>query len=157
MAINSVLFVCLGNICRSPAGENVMRRILQEHEASGVKVDSAGTAGYHIGKRPDARMTAELESRGMRVVGSARQFTAQDYSEFDLIVPMDNENTKNVLKLAKSAGDKAKVKPFMSFCKEFTNDEVPDPYYGGAEGFTLVADLMEDGCRGIWQEIQSAS
>lgn len=144
-----VLFVCLGNICRSPAGENVFRHFLQQEEVSGISVDSAGTAGYHIGKSPDHRMTEELEGRGVRVSGAARQFIKSDYKDYDLIIPMDKENTRNVLKLAQNTKDEKKVKPFMSFCENFTNAEVPDPYYGGQEGFAHVADLMEDGCKGI--------
>lgn len=152
-----VLFVCLGNICRSPAGENVMRDLIKKESVTGISVDSAGTAGYHIGKSPDDRMSAELKSRGIAVTGHAKQFVKKHYDEFDLIIPMDDDNTHNVLKLARNADDKKKVMPFMTFCKKFTNTEVPDPYYGGPEGFTLVADLMEDGCSGILCHIQKIS
>ena len=134
-----------------------MRHLVQSQGVNDVSIDSAGTAGYHIGKGPDERMTAELKSRGIPVGGQARQFVKSDYDQFDLIVPMDADNTYNVLKLARNAADKAKVKPFMSFCQNFTNTEVPDPYYGGPEGFSLVADLMTDGCRGILDELQSDS
>lgn len=154
MSQYKILFVCLGNICRSPAGENVMRDLLLERQRQGIVVDSAGTAGYHIGKAPDARMTAELQSRGIRVSGRAQQFQKAHFQEFDLIIPMDASNTKNILKLAKTEVERAKVKPFMSFCSSFTNDEVPDPYYGGPEGFTLVADLMVEGCSGILKYVE---
>ena len=148
-----ILFVCLGNICRSPAGDNVMRDLLQRKEVNGVFIDSAGTAGYHIGKKPDARMSKELESRGIKVTGAARQFSKKDFEEFDLIIPMDNANEKDILSLARNSEDKSKVKPFMSFCSQFTNPEVPDPYYGGEEGFQLVTDLMVDGCSGILDSV----
>lgn len=151
-----VLFVCLGNICRSPAGENVMRHLIKAQNISNISIDSAGTAGYHIGKAPDSRMSAELKSRGIHVTGAARQFQTRDYDQFDLIVPMDLSNEKNILKLARNDNDRAKVKPFMSFCQQFTNNEVPDPYYDGADAFTLVADMMHDGCQGIIEHIQNS-
>ncbi len=144
-----ILFVCLGNICRSPAGENVLRHLLQRQQITGVSIDSAGTAGYHIGKKPDPRMSAELERRGIRVEGTARQFEAADFDAFDLIVPMDQSNEKNVLKLAKNDAQREKVQPFMSFCTAYTNPEVPDPYYDGPEAFALVANIMIDGCLSI--------
>ena len=144
-----ILFVCLGNICRSPAGENTMRHLLQQEEVEGVSPDSAGTAGYHIGKGPDPRMTATLQSRHIRVSGNARQFTKKDFADFDLIIPMDEDNRRDILRLARHEDDRAKVKPFMSFCENFSNPDVPDPYYGGQDGFELVADIMEDGCTGI--------
>ena len=144
-----ILFVCLGNICRSPAGENTMRHLLQQEEVEGVSLDSAGTAGYHIGKGPDPRMTTTLQSRHIRVSGNARQFTKKDFADFDLIIPMDEDNRRDILRLARHEDDRAKVKPFMSFCENFSNPDVPDPYYGGQDGFELVADIMEDGCTGI--------
>lgn len=133
-----------------------MRDLIKKEGVPGIYVDSAGTAGYHIGKSPDHRMTAELKNRSIAVTGHAQQFTKSHYREFDLIVPMDEDNTHNVLKLATNSEDKKKVMPFMTFCKNFTNREVPDPYYGGEEGFALVADLMEDGCKGILEYIQSS-
>ncbi|MBK1833617.1 low molecular weight protein-tyrosine-phosphatase [Roseibacillus ishigakijimensis] len=148
-----LLFVCLGNICRSPAGENTLRHLLRENDITDVSLDSAGTAGYHIGKGPDPRMTATLEERGIRVTGTARQFSKQDFDDFDLILAMDEDNRKDILRLARSEADRAKVKPFMSFCKNFSNAEVPDPYYGGQDGFDLVADIMADGCAGILSAI----
>jgi len=144
-----ILFVCLGNICRSPAGENVMRDLLMKEKAAGILCDSAGTAGYHIGKRPDHRMIQELERRGVNVSGTAQKFEKKHFQEYDLIVPMDDDNQRKILKLAKTDEDRAKVLPFMSFCNKFSDPVVPDPYYGGDEGFSHVVDLMEDGCRGI--------
>ena len=148
-----ILFVCLGNICRSPAGENTMRDLIQHEGVEGISLDSAGTAGYHIGKGPDPRMTATLEGRGIRVSGNARQFSKQDFADFDLIVPMDEDNHREILRLAKTEADKAKVQPFMSFCEDFSKPEVPDPYYGEQDGFDLVADIMADGCAGILKSL----
>ncbi|MEM9079517.1 MAG: low molecular weight protein-tyrosine-phosphatase [Verrucomicrobiota bacterium] len=148
-----LLFVCLGNICRSPAGENTMRHLLRENNITDLSLDSAGTAGYHIGKGPDPRMSATLRDRDIRVTGSARQFSKSDFDDFDLILAMDEDNRRDILRLARNDADRAKVQPFMSFCSDFTNSEVPDPYYGGQDGFELVADIMLDGCHGILKHL----
>lgn len=152
-----ILFVCLGNICRSPAGENTMRDLLQREGVQDVSLDSAGTAGYHIGKGPDSRMTATLEKREIRVTGQARQFSKKDFDEFDLIIAMDEDNRREISRLARNDIDRNKVKPFMSFCEEFSNSEVPDPYYGEQDGFELVADIMADGCAGILDSLNASS
>ena len=131
-----------------------MRHILKSAEVKEVFVDSAGTAGYHIGKGPDPRMSEELRERGITVTGSAQQFKVSHFDEFDLIIPMDLSNEKNILKLARSESDRAKVKPFMSYCAKFTNTEVPDPYYEGQGAFSQVVDMMYDGCEGILKSIQ---
>lgn len=148
-----LLFVCLGNICRSPAGENTMRQLLREHGLEGISLDSAGTAGWHRGKGPDPRMSATLKDRGIAVTGKARQFVASDFDDFDLILAMDEENRGEILKLARDDAQRAKVRPFMSFCVRHDLPEVPDPYYGGKDGFELVADIMWDGCEGILREL----
>ena len=131
-----------------------MRHLLKQDGPQGISLDSAGTAGYHIGKGPDSRMTATLESRDIPVTGQARQFTKKDFADFELIIPMDEDNRRDILRLAGSEADRAKVKPFMSFCENFSNSDVPDPYYGGQDGFELVADIMEDGCAGILQSLR---
>ncbi|GHC44039.1 low molecular weight protein-tyrosine-phosphatase [Roseibacillus persicicus] len=148
-----ILFVCLGNICRSPAAESTMRNLLQKHGVDSISLDSAGTAGYHIGKAPDPRMTTTLENRGVTVTGRARKFSAQDFGKFDLILAMDEENQDDMLMLAKTDEDRAKVRTFLSFSKKFEGPDVPDPYYGGPEGFELVADMMVDGCEGILRSL----
>ena len=134
-----------------------MRALLQKHEITTVSLDSAGTAGYHIGKGPDPRMTTTLESRGITVTGRAWKFERHDYSKFDLIITMDEENEEDVLALAKSDTDRKKVRPFMSFCESHEQSGVPDPYYGGPEGFELVADIMSDGCEGIIKHLFSTN
>ena len=145
-----VLFVCMGNICRSPAGENIFRHKVKEAQLSGpIRCDSAGTIGFHTGKKPDARMSKTIKKRGYEVTGSARQFGVRDFEIYDLILTMDDENYANVMKLARSDEDRARVHKFTEFCTEHSHNEVPDPYYGGDEGFELVADLIEDGSAGL--------
>ncbi|MGJ8673894.1 low molecular weight protein-tyrosine-phosphatase [Rubritalea sp.] len=146
----NILFVCLGNICRSPAGENIFRHaVKQAGVADQWEIDSSGTEAWHTGKGPDARMTKTLESRGIEVTGKARQISEQDLQDFDLILTMDNENFANVCKLDTKGHYGGKIKKFTSFCKQHTETEVPDPYYGGQDGFELVADMLEDGCTSI--------
>lgn len=140
----------MGNICRSPAGENVLRHLTEEKGLSSkVEIDSAGTIGYHVGEPPDARMSAAAKKRGIIFTGRSRQFSRQDFEDFDLIVTMDESNRQGVLQLAENSGHEAKVRPFCSFVTCHRDQEVPDPYYGGSEGFEHVMDLMEDGCEGI--------
>lgn len=143
-----LLFVCMGNICRSPSGENVMRAQL---ESAGLleqfEIDSAGTIGYHTGNSPDARMTQAAEARGINMVGSARQVTSDDLKDFDWVFAMDHENFTDLKALEKTCpAPKAKIVMFCDFCEDHEEEEVPDPYYGGPEGFKKVLDLLEDGC-----------
>jgi protein-tyrosine phosphatase len=145
-----ILFVCLGNICRSPAGENIFRHTAKNSAvAHHWEIDSAGTASWHTGKGPDPRMTKTLQSRGIEVTGKARQITKKDLGKFDLILTMDDENFANVQKLDTAKQYSDKIKKFANFCSEHTETEVPDPYYGGQDGFDLVANMLEDGCRNI--------
>ena len=145
----------MGNICRSPAGENIFRHLLLENQLSGpVRCDSAGTIGFHTGKKPDARMSKTIKKRGYPVSGSARQFGVRDFEIFDLILTMDDENYANVMKLAKSEDHRSRVHKFTDFCTRHSHNEVPDPYYGGDEGFELVADLIEDGAAGLLAHIR---
>jgi len=152
-SLKRILFVCMGNICRSPAGENVFRHLAA---ARGLEqdyfVDSAGTIGYHVGEPPDSRMSAAGEKRGIVFTGHSRQFRIEDFQEFDLIVTMDESNRQGVLQLALGPEAEAKVRPFCSFVTRHPDQEVPDPYYGGEDGFEHVMDLMEDGCEGILRE-----
>ncbi|SHK11330.1 protein-tyrosine phosphatase [Rubritalea squalenifaciens DSM 18772] len=148
-----VLFVCLGNICRSPAGENIFRHaVKQADREDDFVIDSAGTAGWHTGKKPDSRMSATLRSRDIPVAGRARQIQLEDLIEFDLIITMDDENYTNVLKLDRSGQYHGKVRKLTSFCTERDLSEVPDPYYGGQDGFELVADLILDAAENILLE-----
>ncbi len=149
-----VLFVCMGNICRSPAGENIFRAVVT---AAGlderIACDSAGTIDYHTGKSPDERMRRVLEHRGIPVTGKARQVRPADLDQFDLILAMDEDNRADLLSLATSDTHRERVRPFVEFCENHEATEVPDPYYGGEAGFELVADLIEDGSQGLLQHI----
>lgn len=147
-----VLFVCLGNICRSPAAEGVLRAIVGSHddEASWV-IDSAGTYGGHAGDLPDRRMRVHAQRRGYDLVHRSRKFRESDFDEFDLIIPMDASNESNLRNLAPTVEAEAKIVPMMRFVTRATRyDYVPDPYYEGAEGFELVLDLLEDGCDNLY-------
>lgn len=143
-----VLFVCLGNICRSPAAEIIFRHLVRDAERSGdFLIDSAGTIGLHHGAPPDSRMGAALERKGFTVSGHSRQIKAADLENFDLILTMDEANFSDVRKLA--VGNSDKIRPFVSFCRNHSDLRVPDPYYGGQRGFDYVIALLEDGCAGL--------
>lgn len=120
-----------------------------------IECDSAGTIDAHAGKPPDTRMRDTLERRGITVRGAARQITREDFGNFDLILTMDDFNRQEVLSVAPHEAERAKVLPFTDFCEQHEADEVPDPYYGGPSGFELVADLIEDGCQGVLDHIET--
>ena len=143
-----LLFVCLGNICRSPSGENVMRHIVDaEGLSDSFEIDSAGTADWHTGNPPDSRMNAAANSRGITMIGSARQVEPDDFATFDWIFAMDRSNHDDLLDVRDQCPNPtARLILFCEFCEEHEEDEVPDPYYGGPEGFEKVLDLLEDGC-----------
>ncbi|MFO7029336.1 protein tyrosine phosphatase [Limnospira fusiformis CCALA 023] len=145
-----LLFVCLGNICRSPSAENIMNHLIEEANLGDrIVCDSAGTSSYHIGSVPDSRMTMAAKKRGIVLKGSARQFTASDFENFDLILAMDRDNYQQIMYLdrGKKYGDKVKL--MCDFCRHHNLKEVPDPYYGGPEGFNQVIDLLLDACEGL--------
>lgn len=145
-----VLMVCLGNICRSPLAEGILKNKL---DGKTVLVDSAGTAGYHIGKKPDNRSIAIAKKYGIDISQQrCRQFTAKDFSEFDLIYAMDNSNYNNIIALAKNKNDIAKVN-LLLHRSNVTNKEVPDPYYGGEDGFEKIFHLIDSACNLIVQDI----
>ena len=149
-----ILFVCMGNICRSPAGENVMAHLVaQSGLSSDIQCDSAGTIGYHVNEKPDERMTRSALKRGIKFTGRSRKFSTRDFESFDLILPMDHANTRDILALAKDDDSRKKVTPFCDFVQNFDDKEVPDPYYGGESGFEHVMDLMEDGCQNLLNQI----
>jgi protein-tyrosine phosphatase len=143
-----VIFVCLGNICRSPAAEGVLRAVVEQHGVGDRWViDSAGTYGGHSGQLPDQRMRVHARRRGYELTHRARRFTPADFDDFDLVVAMDSANARDLRDLARTVDDEAKIVPMITFVGMATRyDYVPDPYYEGAEGFELVLDLLEDGC-----------
>lgn len=149
-----ILFVCLGNICRSPAAEIIFR---QQAENAGLldgfHIDSAGIIGHHQGSQPDPRMAAALQGRGYPVTGRARKIRLDDLRLFDLIVTMDETNLADVRGLDPDGSFDEKIRPFVSFCSRHNDPRVPDPYYGGQRGFDHVINLLEDGCEGILAEI----
>jgi protein-tyrosine phosphatase len=145
-----ILFVCMGNICRSPAGEGVLAKMVTEAGLTErVQIDSAGTLGMHAGNPADSRMSAAATNRGYDLTSRARQVTAADLDDFDLILVMDKDNHRNVLRLAKTDPQRERVRMFCTFCEKHLEREVPDPYYGGSQGFEYVLDLLEDGCTGV--------
>ena len=147
----SVLFVCLGNICRSPTAEGVMLHLLQERGITSVVVDSAGTSAYHVGEQADTRSQREANRRGIHLPSRARQFTVADFDRFDWILAMDTSNLKNILSLARTETDRGKVHLFRDFESEQTGLSVPDPYY--EQNFRLVFDICEKGCTGLLSQM----
>ena len=147
MAEFSVLFICMGNICRSPTAEGVLKQMLvDEGLADRVFVDSAGTIAYHSGEPADARMRQFAAKRGYQLDSIARQTRAAEVEKFDLLLTMDRETIENVRRLDRGEKYHDKIRNFCEFCEEHTDKEVPDPYYGGDAGFEHVMDLIEDGC-----------
>ena len=138
-----ILMVCLGNICRSPMADGLMRKKVQDHNLDAY-IDSAGTANYHVGGAPDARMTQIAKRKGIDISGlQARQFVVSDFDTFDLIYVMDQSNYNNVVRLARSESDRRKVQLILELIPNQIEIEVPDPYYGGQEGFEHVYDLLD--------------
>ena len=140
-----VLFVCLGNICRSPAAEIIFNAVAAKNGLAGlVKADSCGTASYHTGSKPDHRMLAALERAGYSYGGHrARTFRRADFTDFDLIIPQDEYNERDILALARNEADAAKVRGMWQwFNADETESSVPDPYYGGPAGFDAVVALL---------------
>ena len=149
----SVLFVCMGNICRSPTAEAVFRHYAQK-EGRDIHVDSAGTLGYHAGERPDGRARKAGEKRGYDFAKiRARKVEPEDFHRFDLILAMDNDNYKNLLTIAPEEALEKKVQLFLSYAASSSYEEVPDPYYGGAKGFELVLDLIEEASEGLLETL----
>lgn len=150
-----ILFVCLGNICRSPTAEGVFRQLAaREAPELEIDVDSAGTADYHIGSAPDARSQRAAKRRGIDLSGlRARQVTAADFSTFDLVLAMDRANLIELEAMAPRRSA-ATLRLFMDYAPELAVGEVPDPYYGGAAGFDRVLDLCEAASRGLLAALQ---
>lgn len=150
-----VLFVCLGNICRSPAGEGVLRGIVaEEGREDRWYIDSAGTGGWHVGELPDQRMRIHARRRGIELSHRCRQVKEADFDRFDIIIPMDANNEKDLRRLAPTLEDARKIIPMACFLNPSSHfDYVPDPYYEGAEGFEIVLDLLQEGCRNLYNRL----
>lgn len=146
----SVLFVCLGNICRSPMAEGMFRQIVEDAGVSSqFHIDSAGTGSWHIGRPPDPRAQQAMASRGIDISSQrARQIEREDFYRFDLLLAMDRSNYYRLLTLAPDVCEE-KVRLFLSYAPEIGVQDVPDPYFGGTEGFAYVLQLVEFACRGL--------
>jgi protein-tyrosine phosphatase len=151
-----VCFVCLGNICRSPTAEAVMRHLVkQEGLARRVAVSSAGTGDWHVGDSRDRRSRAVGAARGIPLEGVARQFVSGSFDGCDYVLAMDRSNRDELMRLARTEADKKKVRLLRSFDPDAPRDaEVPDPYYGGASGFEDVFDMCESACRGLIEHLR---
>ena len=144
-----ILFVCMGNICRSPTAEGVMRHLLAERGLENeIEVESAGTGGWHAGSPPDARSARAAAARGITLEGAARQVTRADFEEFDLLVAMDRDNLADLQAIA-PPGTEHKVRLLLA-----DGRDVPDPYYGGPHGFENVLDLVEAACEQLLDELR---
>jgi len=150
-----VLFVCLGNICRSPAAEGVFLHQLAQAGLEGAfQVDSAGTGGWHVGHPADARMRAAAGRRGIALPSRARQIEPGDLQRFAHILTMDADNLAVLQRLeAQTRASRAHIRPLVEHCRSLRASEVPDPYYGGEDGFEGVLDLLEDACSGLLEDL----
>lgn len=151
---HKILFVCLGNICRSCAAQTVMQHIVDEHGASAqFEVDSAGIIDYHEGEPADSRMRSHAYKRGYRITHLSRPVCSDDFDHFDLIIGMDDSNISNLRRLANNAEQSSKIHRMTEWSVRFDTDVVPDPYYGGEQGFEDVLDLLEDACQQLFEEL----
>ena len=152
----SVLFVCLGNICRSPAAEAIFLKLLNSQGLQDdFLVDSAGTGSWHVGKDADSRMRLAAKQRGIMITSKARQIDINDFINFNYILAMDNSNFENIMKIKnrESQSNFSKVIKIQEFSSSFSEKEVPDPYFGGEEGFNYVLDILEDSVNGFLQSV----
>lgn len=152
-----LLFICLGNICRSPAAEEIMRRLVQRADLDDqFQIDSAGIGSWHIGQLPDRRMRLTGEKFGYRFTHRARQFNPSvDFNAFDLILVMDDENYNTITGMAANQTERDKVKKLARYMTHHGGqNDIPDPYFGGMDGFDKTIELLEDACAGLLQYLQ---
>jgi len=151
-----VLFVCLGNICRSPSAEAIFRGFVEKKGMGNeYKIDSAGTSGFHQGEPADARMRRHASKRGYKLTSLSRKFDPNsDFDDFDMIIAMDRENLHDLQQMARTIKDAEKLFLMTDFSVAFNYDYVPDPYYGGDQGFELVIDLLEDASNGLFRHLK---
>ena len=150
-----ILFVCLGNICRSPMAEAVMQRLVDEAGLQAdFELDSAGLIDYHEGEESDPRMQAHARRRGYLLTHLSRPVRTSDFRHFDLIIGMDDSNIDRLRRLSPDLETDQKIRRMTDFCVSKVVDHVPDPYYGGAQGFENVIDILEDACAGLLEELK---
>lgn len=151
-----ILFVCLGNICRSPGAEAVFKHVVSENGCDNeFYIDSAGTAAYHAGERADSRMRQHGRKRGYDLTSISRKFEEDiDFDEFDRIIAMDHSNYNNLCNVARNEQDVEKIEMMTDYCTKHDIDHVPDPYYGGEKGFEHVFDILEDACQNFFDKIR---
>jgi len=155
--IQRILFLCMGNICRSPAAHCTLQHLVDTEGLSDmIEVDSVGTIGFHAGAPPDTRMAEAMGRRSIPVFGRSRQITESDLEHFDWIVVMDQENLEDIRRLDPEGRFEDAIRMFGDFCDDDNVRDVPDPYYGGDGGFERVLDLIEDGCRNIFEHVKAS-
>lgn len=154
--MKQILFVCLGNICRSPSAEAVFNAFIKKYGLEQqLRCDSAGTAAYHEGEQADYRMKQFALKRGYRLTSISRPVDPKvDFDRFDYIIGMDQQNVRNLKAMARNEDDRSKIHLMTDFCIDGNHTSVPDPYYGGASGFELVLDILENACEGLIRQIQ---
>lgn len=154
----SVLFVCLGNICRSPLAEGVFAHLVREAGlADRFLVDSAGTGAWHVGELPDARASMVASQHGVELLSRARQISGQDLERFDWVIAMDRENLRNIERMAVTVDSSARIHLLREFDRDSDSDEVPDPYYGDVRSFENVYGIVDRSCRALLDRLRSAA
>ena len=153
--MKKILFVCLGNICRSSSAEEIMRTLVKQAGLEEeIEIDSAGILNYHQGELPDSRMRMHASRRGYKLTHRSRPVCTDDFFEFDWLIGMDDRNIQDLKDRAPSPEAEKKICRMTDFCRVKQVDYVPDPYYGGAQGFENVLDILEDACFGLLEEIR---
>ncbi len=155
--MHRILFVCLGNICRSPAAEGIFASVVARHgRSSDFLIDSAGLGGWHVGELPDRRMRHAGSQAGYNFIHHARQITEADFDHFDLIIGMDRQNIQALTHMARTAEHRQKVHMMTEYLQRYRGEAaIEDPYYGTDADFREVIRLLEDACQGLWQQINS--
>lgn len=155
MSPKSILFVCMGNICRSPMADGIFLHIIKRDKAENqFNIDSAGTHGYHAGELADGRMRMHAVRRGYSLESRSRRFVQKDFELFDIIVAMDDANFDDLCDRAITLEDKNKIVRMASYCTKNQATHIPDPYYGGDKGFEYVIDLLEDACENLFAQVK---
>jgi len=154
--MKQVLFVCLGNVCRSPSAEAVFNALIEKYGLqSELQCDSAGTDAYHSGDQADYRMKQFALKRGYRLTSISRRVNPKyDFDRFDYVIGMDKQNVRDLKAIARNENERKKISLMTDYCSDKRYDSVPDPYYGGAAGFELVLNILEDACEGLIRELQ---